>query len=274
MWNNSVITNAGKALLASWVGEAVFSLDSAKGGTGTVAAVALVNQVALVSLKQTLSILAIETIAAGIRVKIRITAPAVGYTLNQIGLWGSIDGGASTLIALYQDETGVPIPAVADVPDFVYTYYAILEVDNTGTLTVTLDTSALASVTDVDSAIQVHNEDTEAHPDKASAVHTHTKANITDLAILSGTGTIAASASWSGPDAQGYYTYAVAANGVLAADNVDITCVKSVSDSAAAALIQTAWNYMDNVVIAANTLTFYAKTRPSVAIPIAWRVVR
>lgn len=97
----------------------------------------------------------------------------------------------------------------------------------------------------------------------------------TDYSLgFAGTGTIASSASWSGPDAQGYYTYAVTATGVLITDNVDITCVKSVSDSAAAALIQTAWNLVENVVIAASTLTFYAKTRPSVAVPIAWKVVR
>ena len=96
--------------------------------------------------------------------------------------------------------------------------------------------------------------------------------------VTFGSGTIAASASWSGPNAQGYYTYAVTATGVLSTDKVKITRVKDVSDSAAARLIQIAWNTIcqaeGDVVISANTLTFYSKTRPAVAVPILWEVAR
>lgn len=97
----------------------------------------------------------------------------------------------------------------------------------------------------------------------------------TDYSLaLAGTGTIASSASWSGPDAQGYYTYAVTAPGVLSTDNVDITRVLNMADKAASDLIQEAWNKVTDVVITANTLTFYATEAPSVAIPIAWKAVR
>ena len=96
---------------------------------------------------------------------------------------------------------------------------------------------------------------------KANEVHTHTAADVTSGALpiarggtgatsasaartalgaaqyLKLTGTIASSASWSGPNAQGYNTYAVTATGVLSTDNVDITRVLNMGD-AAAALIQ------------------------------------
>ncbi len=89
---------------------------------------------------------------------------------------------------------------------------------------------------------------------------------------LEGTGTI--STSWSGPNAQGYYTRTVTATGVLGTDEVDITRVLNVADKAASDLIQEAWNLVSDCVISVNTLTFYAAEKPSVAIPIQWKVVR
>lgn len=154
MWENSVVTDVGKALLATWVSGTTFNLDSAKGGTGIVTPINLKNQTGLVDQKQTLSLLGFEPTTGGIRVKVRVVAhPTAGYTLNQIGLWGSVDGGATTLIALYQDATGISIPAAADIPDFVYTFFATIQMANDGTLTITVDTSALVSMSDLTAAL-------------------------------------------------------------------------------------------------------------------------
>ena len=90
--------------------------------------------------------------------------------------------------------------------------------------------------------------------------------------LLSDFGTIPT--GWTGPNAQGYYTKPFTATGVLATDNVDITRRLNMADKAAADLIQEAWNKVTDVVISANMLTFYAKTAPTVAIPIFWKVVR
>ena len=139
---NGVITNAGNSLLNEWVNEKTLNFDSAAAGQGTVAAAAMMAQTALVNEKQTASLLGGERVSSGIRLKLRIAAPNTAYTLNQFRVSASVDGGASAMIALFQLEQGVPIPSKTESPDFVYTFYALISCSNTGTWTVTVDTSA------------------------------------------------------------------------------------------------------------------------------------
>ena len=150
---NGVITNAGNSLLNEWVNEKALNFDSAAAGQGTVAAAAMMAQTALVSQKQTASLLGGEKVSSGIRLKLRIAAPNTAYTLNQYGVWASVDGGASAMIALFQLEQGVPIPSKTESPDFVYTFYALISCSNTGTWTVTVDTSACVTQSDMSAAI-------------------------------------------------------------------------------------------------------------------------
>ena len=81
-----VITNAGNTLLNSLVGEKTLHLQSVEAGSGTVETAALMAQTALAEIKQTARILAAEEVEGGVRLKIRITDPPAGYTLNQIGV--------------------------------------------------------------------------------------------------------------------------------------------------------------------------------------------
>lgn len=148
-----VVTNVGKALLASWVSGAVFNFDSAAGGTGTVPLAALAAQTGLVSQKQILSLLGQTPTTDGVTVKVQITAPPVGYTLNQIGIWGSVDGGTSVMMAIFQNDEGITIPGVGQTPDFVYNFYATIAMSNEGEITITVDTSALVSRGDFDAAL-------------------------------------------------------------------------------------------------------------------------
>lgn len=146
---SGVITNAGNSILNEWVNEKALNFDSAAAGQGTVPAQAMLAQTALVSQKQTASLLGGEKVDAGIRLKIRITAPDTAYTLNQYGVWASVTGGKSTLIALFQLDDGIPIPSEEESPDFVYTFYAIIMCSNTGTWSVTVDTSIGVTVEDM-----------------------------------------------------------------------------------------------------------------------------
>lgn len=57
------------------------------------------------------------------------------------------------MIALFQLEQGVPIPSKTESPDFVYTFYALISCSNTGTWTVTVDTSACVTQSDMSAAI-------------------------------------------------------------------------------------------------------------------------
>ena len=91
---------------------------------------------------------------------------------------------------------------------------------------------------------------------------------------ISGTATLA-TASWVGSAAP--YTYTLTVTGILATDTPHIDRVTG-TDAAAAALINTAWGLIAGYAVkpqtSANTITFYASAKPSVAIPIMYEVVR
>lgn len=150
MWNDAVVTNEGKELLAQWLNGGALSIDSAATGQGTVAASLLMGQTALVSKKQDMSIVRSEKIEGGMRFQLQLTSEGVSnsYTINQIGLWGSLNGGQSKLIALYQDATGNSVPTHAEMPDFVFTFWATIQMSNTGELVANIDTSAIVTRSD------------------------------------------------------------------------------------------------------------------------------
>lgn len=147
MWDDAVITNVGKTLLAQWAAGGTFNIDSASAGTGTVNASLLMAQTGLVAQKQAMSIVKSEKITGGVRLQLQLTNKGISaqYTINQIGVWGSLNSGATTMMAIFQDEDGVVVPAEADTPEYVFTVYVVLQMDNTGTLTVTLDSSVAVS---------------------------------------------------------------------------------------------------------------------------------
>lgn len=150
MWNDAVVTNEGKEILAQWLNGGALSIDSAATGQGTVAASLLMGQTALVSKKQDMSIVRSEKIEGGMRFQLQLTSEGVSnsYTINQIGLWGSLNGGQSKLIALYQDATGNSVPTHAEMPDFVFTFWATIQMSNTGELVANIDTSAIVTRSD------------------------------------------------------------------------------------------------------------------------------
>lgn len=153
MWDQAVVTNAGKALLQQWAGGGTLTIDGAKAGAGAVSQLNLINQTAVTQEKQTLSIISARQVEGGTQFHVQITAPDAGYTAKQIGIYGHLGSGDSTLIALYQDESGITVPSKAEMPDFVYAFYATIQVSNTGTLSVTLDSSALVTQATLTAAV-------------------------------------------------------------------------------------------------------------------------
>lgn len=137
-----VITNAGSLLLSEWVNEKILTITSAQAGTGTVPTVALMGQTALVNPKQAAVIAGGGEIEGGKRVNLQVTAAETAYTLNQFGLYAKVDDGSPVLLAIYQNEEGVPIPALNDTPDFLYTFMAAISVSNQGAWEVTISASA------------------------------------------------------------------------------------------------------------------------------------
>lgn len=142
---NGVITNAGAELLAQWASGDALAITKATAGTGT-ASGSLAEQTALTDQRQMASIVNNEAVDSGQKLTIQLTPAAVAYELNQFGIWGTLNGGAETLLAIFQNEQGVEIPSQSSGPDFLYTFYALLNFSSTGgDLTVKVDTSAFVS---------------------------------------------------------------------------------------------------------------------------------
>lgn len=163
-----VITNSGNELLAQWTTGKTLTITRAAAGTGRVSEAAMLAQTALVSEKQTVSILSSKATTQGQKLQLQVTAQTTGYPLNQLGIWAKLDDAAAKLIALFQTDTdaGVEIPSKTEVPDYAYTFYGLLEFSNTGgTLQVTIDPSALATTAAVSAAVKTHNESASAHTD-------------------------------------------------------------------------------------------------------------
>lgn len=185
-----VITNSGSELLAQWTAGKTLTITRAAAGTGRVSEAAMLAQTALVSEKQTVSILSNKTTAQGQKLQLQVTPLATGYPLNQLGIWAKLDSGAARLIALFQTDTdaGVEIPSKTNVPDYVYTFYGLLEFSGSGgTLQVTIDASALVTAESMAAAIKAHNEDKNAHEGIRQAI-TDKQDKITASGILKGDG--------------------------------------------------------------------------------------
>lgn len=169
-----VTTNAGVNLMAKWTNGTILNISNAVSGSGTVPEVALLAQTSLVNQKQTVSIISSQAQNDTQKIKIQIQASEESYTLNQIGLYASLDSGTPVLLALFQNSAGVLIPSASESPDFLYTFYAFLKVSNHGEFTINVDSSALVGygvMQDyVKEAIKLHNQDKNAHDEIIKAV--------------------------------------------------------------------------------------------------------
>ena len=152
MWSGAV-TNVGVALLKKWATGGTLTITKAQSGSGYVAESQLAAQAALTNPVQTLTITGYQTGDTGVTYRVQILAHTVEYTLRQIGIFAKLDAGAETLIAIFEDQTGLTIPSSADVSDFVFSFSATVQMANTGSLTVNMDTSALVSRSEMEAYV-------------------------------------------------------------------------------------------------------------------------
>lgn len=142
-----VVTNAGQALLESYAeGGHTLALVGATVGSGTVDEANLRIQTALTGEKDDASIISAKAVTGGTKFKLQVgpaSAQVGAYTAHQIGLWAKLDDGEDTLMLLAQDaDTGVSVPLASVSPNFAFAVFAVIAVDNTGSLTVNIDQSA------------------------------------------------------------------------------------------------------------------------------------
>ena len=171
IWDAS-LTDAGVSMISQWAQGAgdKLTITGAVIGEGVVAATQLHTLTQLTDQKSTISIQGSELVANGVKLKLRKTSQGItqSFILNQIGIYAKLDtsGGtpiiADSLIAVYQQDTGVLVPTEADSPDFVFTFYGTVQTNYQGDLTINVDTSALASQDDLDALTLAGLADTDA----------------------------------------------------------------------------------------------------------------
>ena len=144
MWTGAV-TNTGVMLLKTWAAGGTLVVTGAQGASGYVNEGTLVNQAALMSPMQDLSIVSYKLTDAGVRYKIQIGPHSSEYTIRQIGLFARLNDGQNTLIAIFQDRNGMTVPSKADMPNYVFSFYGTIQMSNQGELSVVVDAEAFVT---------------------------------------------------------------------------------------------------------------------------------
>jgi len=152
MWTGK-ITDAGAALMAEWASGKVINITRAASATGVYDTASLKSSTALNGEKQALGISAITKKKTGTEIKVLITAASETYLARQIGIFGTLDGGDETLIAIYQSsDSGIEVPAVSSMADFVYSFYALISAGNEVAFSCTVDSGTFATKDDLEEA--------------------------------------------------------------------------------------------------------------------------
>jgi len=155
MWNG-VVTNAGIALLAQWAKSGTLTIEGACAGTGTVPEDELANATDVAGDSHQLTIAEYEAMDEGVKYTVELHAAPSGYLAMQIGIYANLDGGETTLVSIFQagsNSEGIAVPSSRELPDFAFTFGALVEMANKATLNVNIDPSALVSRDQMNRAI-------------------------------------------------------------------------------------------------------------------------
>lgn len=183
MWNG-VVTNAGKVLLAQWAQGGTLAVDGAKAGTGTVSPTQLMASRNVAGVAHRMSIINSGPVeGGGVLYTLQFITEAAAYTAMQVGIFASLDGGASTLIAIYQADSGegVSVPATDEALDFAFTFGATVDMSNEGTLNVTIDDSAHVTAAAFAAGMALKANATDVYSKAAADALLADKANAADV---------------------------------------------------------------------------------------------
>lgn len=142
-FETSAYTSAGMALMLNALVGNRLTITGAYGGTGTASFEELTSAADVSGEKHTLQLLGIQAVGEGEdairRIPVRITGAETPYVLHQIGLFGRADDGKETLLAVYQDERGVEIPAISQDAGFELIFNSAIAISRTAKISLELD---------------------------------------------------------------------------------------------------------------------------------------
>lgn len=148
-WKNTVMTDAGIALLNSVVSGETIEITSVKAGSGSVPVVDLRDQTELQNVKQTLQINKIRTSNDGIVTISAILASlelAESYELQQIGIYAKDAYNVEILFAIAQSDDATTIPSNTEMPLYSIVFSFSFVMQNDVSMTATIDTESLVSL--------------------------------------------------------------------------------------------------------------------------------
>lgn len=146
-WGEAAVTPPGVQMLNEMMAGYRLALASARGGTGRVPPDSLRNQTDLRDIRQSLSLIDEQDGPGGKTVTVQITNRGVEaeYLLQQIGVYGALEGQEERLLIIMQDRDGVKIPPESE-ESFLLEIYCLLRIDSEGRLTVTVDPAGLVTI--------------------------------------------------------------------------------------------------------------------------------
>ncbi len=151
---SGVVTNVGATLLNRWASEEkALIVARASCGTGTVSE--LKTQTSVANEVHDVSIASKRVVIGGTKFKIQIVPATTALVVKQVGLWAKLEGDSNNiLLALFQDTDGINVPSQTDMPDYVYNFFALVSMSNTGTMVVNVDTDAVVNESELFSDIR------------------------------------------------------------------------------------------------------------------------
>lgn len=137
-----VITDAGVAALNRVLEEGItLNINAVQTGSGTVDQVNMRSATGMHTPVGTALLKQKQITEAGVEIRVEVQSISTAYILREVGIFGVIDGN-TVMLALYQNEMGVEIPANTIFPDYRYILNAVWNVDNLDEMTITPDPGA------------------------------------------------------------------------------------------------------------------------------------
>lgn len=142
----AAVTDEGNELLNEMMAGRFVRVTRAAGGTGTVEEEKLHEQTGLQDEKQALSIIDDTVDRQGRTISIQIGNAEESYPLEQIGVFGMLEGGGDEkLLFILQDDDPITVPDTGD-PTFMLNIYAHLNINNVGRCSVTIDKTGIVNI--------------------------------------------------------------------------------------------------------------------------------
>ncbi|MCL2636975.1 MAG: hypothetical protein FWD48_01260 [Oscillospiraceae bacterium] len=177
-WTETVITNSGISLYNEALHGNGLDIVRATGGFSTYPTASLMTQTRVTAPEMNLPIAGIRNTAKGREVIIRVNNIGLesSYILKQVGLYARKTGetGNDTFIAIIQDSRGIEIPAEATNPEFILEFGFLLPLSNECVIHVEIDPSVLATLKDLEDAVEGREPAREVVPQAEAETGTAT----------------------------------------------------------------------------------------------------